>query len=60
MRAYVLTTGAIFGLLVLAHLWRVIEEGSRPARDPWFVVFTLVAAAMCSWAMLVLRRTPRS
>ncbi len=27
MKAYVVTTGTIFGLLTLAHLWRMVEEG---------------------------------
>ena len=27
MRAYVMTTGVLFGLITLAHVWRVIEEG---------------------------------
>jgi len=60
MKTYVVTTGAIFGLLALAHLWRMIEEGPRLAREPWFVAFTLIAAAMCFSAWRVLKRIPRS
>ena len=56
MRAYVVTSGIIFGLLVLAHLLRVAAEGAHLARDPWFVVVTLAAAALCVWAFRVLRR----
>ena len=29
MRAYVATTGVMFGLVTLAHVWRAIEEGPR-------------------------------
>ena len=43
MKAYLITTGTVFGLLVAAHVWRVIEEGSRVAKDPWFVLFTAIA-----------------
>ena len=54
MRAYVATTGAIFGLLVLAHIWRVFEEGHL-AEDPWYLLITLVAAGLCLWAWRLLR-----
>jgi hypothetical protein len=36
MRPYVITTGTVFGLLVVAHVWRVVEEGPGLAREPWF------------------------
>ncbi len=38
MKAYVITTGAVFGLLTLAHAWRVIAEDPHLATDPWFVL----------------------
>lgn len=60
MRSYVLTTGVVFGLLTLAHLWRILEEGSRLMRDPFFVSITLIAGALCTWAVFVLRSSTRS
>ena len=60
MKAYVMTTGAVFGLLVVAHVWRVFEEGPHLARDPWYIAITAAAAALCLWACRVLRLTPRS
>jgi hypothetical protein len=60
MKAYVLTSGSIFGLLVLAHVLRVIVEGPALARDPFFVIATIVAGALCIWAVRLLRLTPRS
>ena len=60
MKAYVTTTGALFGLMVLVHLWRAIEEGPHLAKDPWFVVITLVAAGLCLWAWRLVRLAPRS
>jgi hypothetical protein len=27
MRTYVMTTGVLFGLVTLAHVWRVLVEG---------------------------------
>ena len=60
MKAYVLTTGAVFGLLVVAHIWRVIEEGPALAKDPLYIIITLAAAALCLWAWRLLRLMPRS
>jgi hypothetical protein len=34
MKAYVMTTGILFGLLTMAHVWRVVEEGRHLAADP--------------------------
>ena len=50
MKAYVMTTGAVFGLLTLAHIWRVIEEEPHLATDPAYVLITVAAAALCLWA----------
>jgi hypothetical protein len=55
MKAYVITTGAIFGLLTVAHLWRIAAEGSHLATDPFFLLATLISAALCVWAWRVLR-----
>jgi len=55
MRAYLSTSGAIFGLLVAVHVWRALEEGTRVLRDPWYVGATIVAAALCAWAVRLLR-----
>jgi len=60
MKAYVMTTGALFGLLVAAHIWRAIEEGPHLAKDPWFVLFTFVAAGLALWAWRLVRLAPRS
>ena len=60
MKAYVMTTGAVFGLLTLAHIWRVIEEGPHLAKQPWWVVITVAAAVLCLWAIRLLWRPPRS
>jgi hypothetical protein len=60
MKAYVITTGAIFGLLTLAHIWRGFAEGPNLAKDPWFVLITVVAAALCVWAWRLLRLSSRS
>jgi hypothetical protein len=60
MRAYVMTTGMVFGLLTLAHILRIIEEGTHLAEDPWYVLVTVAAAAMGLWAWSLLRSAARS
>ena len=55
MKAYVVTSGVIFGLVTLAHILRVFAEGSHVASDPWFVLLTVAAAALSGWAWRVLR-----
>jgi hypothetical protein len=59
MRAYVITTGVVFALLVVAHLLRVIQEGSQLMKQPPFILITLAAAALFVWAMSLLRGSPR-
>ncbi len=58
MRAYVATTGVIFGLLVVAHVWRAVVEGPHLATDPWYILITLAAAGLCLWAWRVLKSAP--
>jgi hypothetical protein len=64
VKAYLITTGVLFGLLALAHLLRTIVEWSRLASDPWFVLqgpgIGVVAAALCFWAWRLLRLAARS
>lgn len=58
MKAYITTTGLVFGVLTVAHIWRVIEE-SHLATDPWYVLMTVAAAALSLWAWRVLWRASR-
>ncbi len=60
VRAYLLTTGILFGLLTAVHLWRVVAESASLARDPWYMLITALAAAFCVWALALFRRTVRS
>ena len=54
MRAYLVTTGTVFGLITAAHVWRVLVESRALARDPWFLLVTFLAAALCLWAVRLL------
>jgi len=59
MKAYLITTGTLFGLIVLAHIWRLFEEGAHPMHDPSFVLFTFAAAVLSVWAWGLLARPAR-
>ena len=49
MKAYVMVTGAVFGLVTLAHVWRLFVEG-RLLANPWFVAITVISASLSAWA----------
>ena len=55
MRAYLITTGVLFLLVAAAHVWRVVAESRALASDPWFVLLTVLSAAMSVWAFRLLR-----
>lgn len=59
MKAYLLITGMLFGLLGGAHLARTVAEWRRLAAEPWFIVqgpgIGLLAAALCVWSVCLLR-----
>jgi hypothetical protein len=57
LKAYVITTGAIFFLVILAHILRVAAEGTRLLKEPSFILTTLLATGLCVWALLLLRRS---
>ena len=59
MKAYVITSGGIFGLVTLAHLLRIVVENRRLATDPGYILITLLSATLCIWAWSVLRRLNR-
>jgi hypothetical protein len=60
MKTYVITTGAVFGLLTAAHIWRVLAAEPHLAKDPFFVLITIATAALCVWACRLLRLRSRS
>ena len=59
MKAYLIITGTVFGLIVLAHIWRVVAEGPHLATDPAFMLLTIAAAALSFWAWRLLGRSAR-
>ncbi|HMH44358.1 MAG TPA: hypothetical protein VK557_12790 [Pyrinomonadaceae bacterium] len=55
MKAYTITTGVVFGLVILAHFLRIIMEWPHLVKDPVFLLITVAAAAFGLWALRLLR-----
>jgi hypothetical protein len=52
MKAYLATTGTLFGLLAALHVWRMVVEWTGTTR--WFGAGTgLLAAALSLWAWVL-------
>ena len=56
MKAYLVVTAALFGLLTVAHVWRMVVEASIRA-DPWFLLTTVLSILLCAWGVRLLART---
>ena len=54
MKAYVATTGILFVLLTVAHVVRVFQE-THLARDPWFLLVTVLTFILAIWALRLYR-----
>jgi hypothetical protein len=59
MKVYVMTTGVVFGLITLAHIWRAGVE-PHLATEPWYIFLTVATAALSLWAMRLVWRSRRS
>ncbi len=55
LKAYLIITGAAFGLVTIAHVWRLTLE-PRLATDPWYISITVVTAVFFLWAGRLLFR----
>ena len=55
MKSYVIATGVLFGILTLVHAWRMAVE-PHLASDPWFILVTVISAALCLLAWRLARR----
>lgn len=53
MKAYLILTGTIFGLVGIAHLLRLFFEG-HPLSDPWFLgsnlALFIIGGGIAVWA----------
>jgi hypothetical protein len=58
MKAYLITTGTVFALITVAHIWRAVVE-AHLATDPVFVPLTIASTALSIWAWYLLGRSAR-
>jgi hypothetical protein len=56
MKAFIVTAAAAFGLLALAHVARIVEEGAHLLTQPIFLATTVGSAGICVWAIVILRQ----
>ena len=54
MKAYLITTGSVFALIVASHIVRFITEGGA-LREPFLWILTFLAAGLSVWAFRLLR-----
>ena len=62
MKTYLITTGSLFGLLALAHVWQIIDQWPRLLHDSGEIIEAAigVAAVLLSvWAWRLLRAEMR-
>ena len=63
MKAYLITTGLLFAVLVLLHIWRILAEWSRAVAHSGFVlemsVGIVLPGILCAWAFWLLRKAGR-
>jgi hypothetical protein len=57
MRAYLAVSGSVFALLVIAHFWRLSEEGLGMLSRPEFLISTVAAGGLAAWAIALWRRS---
>jgi hypothetical protein len=55
MKAFLISTGTVFTLIVVAHAARIHAE-PQIAREPWFWVATALAAVLAAWAWWLVSR----
>ena len=60
MKAYVVTTGMVFTLIVAAHIARIISEGVHLVKQPTFAFTSVLSVALSVWAWRLLRELSRA
>jgi hypothetical protein len=64
VKAYLIVTGGLFGLLAVAHFLRTVLEWTRLNSDPWFVVqgpgIGIIGLVLCLWSQRLFWNSKRS
>jgi uncharacterized membrane protein HdeD (DUF308 family) len=63
MKAFLITTGILFGLMSVVHIWRAIDEWPDQGASLGFVLgmtaLILVPGALSAWAWWCLCKPPK-
>jgi len=60
MKNYLLVSGIVFLLVVVAHVARVAAEGARLLKEPTFVFTSILSVALVGWAWRLYRQLGRT
>lgn len=64
MKTYIAATGALFGVVAIAHVFVTLQAWHQAPSDPWFVAgegaVAVVAGALSFWAWRLLFASRRS
>ena len=53
MKAYLITTGILFAVITIAHVWEVVDRRQLFASD---LLVLAVSVGLCVWAWRLVRR----
>jgi len=63
MKAFLITTGTLFGLMSVVHIWRAIDEWPHQGASLGFVLgmaaLIVVPGALSAWAWWCLCKLPK-
>jgi hypothetical protein len=57
MKYYLVVSGGIFFLILVAHALRLASEGTSLALEPSFLFASATSVGMCAWACVLWRRS---
>ena len=53
-RCYIAATGIVFALMFVAHIARVVAEGTWLLREPMIIVTSILSLGLAVWAAYLL------
>lgn len=58
MKTYLVTSGLLFVVILIAHIARFFAEGPGIATEPTFVISSALSIGMTGWALWLFRSYP--
>ena len=59
MKTYLITTGAVFFLILIAHIARIYQEGLSVLSEPIFLATSFLSIGFWLWAIVLLSKLRR-